>query len=691
MEQAEAALVERYTRLVRLAYLVLPPALGRNRRVLTAHALVQRALPRGRTAQTVPGIPGQRGTADAGRGAGRAAAREAGYAYVRARVVRQALDAGRPLLRLALPRRAQFPPLLPRVWGLRLFPRSGGADELALDQRLSALPGPARAAYVLRRLEGLTDPEVRALLAAAGTGDPADALARADATGAPGPDAGPDTGRTPPSPDPAGLLRSAEFDPCSLQARPTDLLRRRRIRGAALGTAAVLLTWGTLFGLPGWGTGPDGPEAPAYAGNPAALAALDPVKVGRIAPAAWRTAPRTDFSVWPARGRLTGDTGLLRRALAVWARPGDAVHVSATPETPTGPPMGSPHLLYAGDVDGVRVVLFHDGLRAVRYAETGGGALAALDFARTDRADEAGSGALVVGRSDDNVRYLTAPWVTGTAVRDLLTPNGAPRPLHRDGDGVTDPLQSAAVAAGTGASTGTGTGTGKETAPGACGSWDAMELTSDTAHAAHPTRTTPPATPTTPVTPVTRLVTDLGELVPARLTSGPPGSVREVSDPADRAAWARTACLLPAVRAHGVRAVNSWEYAQQPLPEKDGTAAWLCTRAETWRGPGSRVLAQFHSPAPAPASAPAALAARAADSPACGARDPRVLAGVLWKSRAGHWYLLAAGTPDLRALTTTGEVAGASKSNTLALPARAGAKAELRGETADGTTVTALH
>ena len=55
------------------------------------------------------------------------------------------------------PERSQLPPLLPQVWGLRLFPRSGGADELALDQRLSALSGPARAAYVLRGLERLPD------------------------------------------------------------------------------------------------------------------------------------------------------------------------------------------------------------------------------------------------------------------------------------------------------------------------------------------------------------------------------------------------------------------------------------------------------------------------------------------------------------------------------------------------------
>ncbi|CAM5407251.1 hypothetical protein SFUMM280S_07842 [Streptomyces fumanus] len=46
VEEAEAALIKHYPRLVRLAYLVLPPGLGRSRRVLTAHALTQRALPR---------------------------------------------------------------------------------------------------------------------------------------------------------------------------------------------------------------------------------------------------------------------------------------------------------------------------------------------------------------------------------------------------------------------------------------------------------------------------------------------------------------------------------------------------------------------------------------------------------------------------------------------------------------------
>ncbi|SCE23363.1 hypothetical protein GA0115252_13671, partial [Streptomyces sp. DfronAA-171] len=45
LDLAEAALVERYARLVRLTYLVLPTSLTRHRRVLTAHGIVQRALP----------------------------------------------------------------------------------------------------------------------------------------------------------------------------------------------------------------------------------------------------------------------------------------------------------------------------------------------------------------------------------------------------------------------------------------------------------------------------------------------------------------------------------------------------------------------------------------------------------------------------------------------------------------------
>ncbi|MFI7386762.1 hypothetical protein [Streptomyces sp. NPDC049813] len=621
VEQAEAALVEHYPRLVRLAYLVLPPGLGRNRRVLSAHSVTQRALPRGRTATAPPALPAQRGSAPR--------TGDPGYAYVRLRVLRSALEAGRPLRRAAWPRRSQLPPLLPQVWGLRLFPKSGGADELALDQRLSALSGPARAAYVLRGLEHLDGSAVRTVLTAAGCSDEeaAAALAEADAAG------------------PAdALLQSPEFDPCSLHARPTDLMRRRQHAKAALAAVAALLVCGALLGLPGEGWSPDGAAAPLYAQNPAGRAALDPASLTRVAPAAWQSSARTDFSVWPARGSRTRDTALLRRALAVWARPGESVQVSATPGTPAGAPPGPAQLLYAGELDQARIVLFYDGLRIVRYAEPQHGTSgAALDFARVDGASAPQSGAVVLDRSDGNVRYLTAPWVTRAAVRDLLRPSVAAQPLARSKDGVTAPFPSPALAP----------------AGRPCTGWNALALT-DAAK--------------------TRYATDLGELVPAHLTAGAPDAPHEAG-PAD---WAATACSLAAARSHGVRSVNAWAYARQELPEENGTARWVCTRAETWRGGGPRTLALFLPPG---ASA-AVLAAKAQGAPACGARVPPVLAGVRWKSRGGNWYLIAGGSKEVGSVSAAGTT---EAGNVLAVRVARGAAVTLKGVDADGVEVSPLR
>ncbi|MET9800719.1 hypothetical protein [Streptomyces sp. NPDC006368] len=635
VEQAEAALVEHYPRLVRIAYLVLPPSLGRNRRVLTAHALVQRSLPRRRSTGVDAAMPGQR------RAAGDAV--DPGYAFVRGQVLRQAVDAGLPLKRGSLPKRAQLPPLLPHVWGLRLFPRSGGADELALDQRLSTLSGPGRAAYVLRGLERQGDAEVRRVLGAAGVEDPAAALAEADTVEMA-----------------HALLESPEFDPCSLQARPTDLMRRRQHTKAALAALAAAVVCGALLGLPGEGWGPDGAAAPAYARNPVAEAALDPGHVRRVAPAMWQRSARTDFSVWPARGGLVDDSALLRRALAVWARPGRTVQVSAAPGTPPGPPMGPPQLLFAGEVDQARVVLFHDGLRAVRYAEPKDGtAGAAIDFVRTDGADTASAAALVVGRTAANVRYLTAPWVRDVSVRDLLDPSSPARPLERDAHGVTHPVLS-------------------PLAPTQCRSWDVLEVRDGV---------------------TTRLLTDLGELTPARLTSGPPSAPVDVTDRAARAEWARTACLLPMARSRGVRSVNSWRFAEQELPgtggaADGGTARWLCTRAETWRGTGSRALAQLQAPEPKEGVVTAGtVVAKADDAPGCGTREPHVLAGAMWKSPDGQWYMLAAGSPRVASIAVSGAVTDSADGRLLAVKVEDKPTGEVRlgGRLEDGTKIGVLR
>ncbi|MEQ8144203.1 hypothetical protein [Streptomyces sp. OP7] len=618
VEQAEAALVEHYPRLVRLAYLVLPSRLGRTRRVLTAHALVQRALPRGRAA--APLIPAQ----SAGRDG------DPGYALVRLQVVRTALEAGLPLRRRGLPKRAQLPPLLPHVWGLKVFPRPGGADELALDQKLSALSGPARAAHALRGLERLPDGDVRGVLTAAGVTDVDAALREADGI-----------------PDPYRLLESPEFDPCSLQARPTDLLRRRRHLKAGLVGAAALAVCGALLSLPGDGWGADGPAAPPYAQNPAARAALDPAKLTRTPASAWKTSARTDFSVWPARGALTGDRALLRRALAVWARPGEGVKATATPGTPSGGPAGPPQLLYAGTVDGARVVILYDGWRLARYAEPEHGTRgAALDLARVDGAGRAGASAVVLSRSDGNVRFLVAPWVREAGERDLREPGSGAMGLALDG-GVTAPFVSVV---------------GREP----CTAWNALELTDGTG---------------------TRVLTDLGELVPARLTAGRPGEAGDLSGAKELRAWAPYACSLAVMRSAGVRSVNAWTFAEQPLPDADGEAEWLCTRGETWRGTGARVLAQFHTPG----ARYGAVAATAQDVPACGERRPEVLAGVLWKSAEGAWYLLAAGSDGVTGVEATGGIEGRAKGRLLSVRAEKGARADLEGTLEDGGPVGGLR
>ncbi|MFB6426304.1 hypothetical protein ACFCXC_04930 [Streptomyces microflavus] len=649
VQQAEAALVEHYPRLVRLAYVVLPPSLGRHRRVLAAHGTVQRALPGARTAPDRMRVPAQsRRSSEAAQEAQGPA--NAPYAWMRLRVLRTALaHERRPRWWPArLPAPAALRPTLPVVWGLRLFPRAGGVDELALDRALSTVPGAVRAAFALQLLEGLSESSVRALLSEAGEADPAGAVRRAARLG---------------RPDRAGaqvLLQSGEFDPCAVQTRPSDLLRRRhRVRAVAL-AAALCVVAGTLAVAAERGVRGVADERPAAG---VTVPALDPAALLRTAAEQWADTSRIDFTAWSVRGDRRSDGELLGRALRAWSGPPAGVRVSTTPGTADVPPAQPPRLLFAGEVDGAAVVLFHDGgVRVVRYAEPlSGGGGAALDFARTDDADVTTGAAVVVSRTGEKARFLLAPWISETTTRDLLAPNTPSRPLEVGPDGVTAPVERPA-------------------AGGACDSWPVLQLRSSERivenHAF--------------------LVTDLGDLAPAHLTYTPkPGrgaparQPREATGTEALLAWARTACSLRALSGSGVRAVNNWAFAEQRLPEGEASAEWLCTRADTWRGPG-RVLVQFLRPAASP-TAPAAVVADRNDTALCSRFGQHILAGTHWKSASGRWYVLAAGSRAVDRIEATGQVRGAAGGPTLAVRAPRDASVQLTARLREGGTLAAVR
>ncbi|MEU0524968.1 hypothetical protein [Streptomyces niveus] len=638
VDEAEAALVEHYPRLVRLAYLTLPPALGRHRRVLAAHAVVQRVLPRSRKGDAPSPVPAQRGTANAA------------FSWTRERVVRDALarDSRPRSLGAFVSRRL---PRLPAVAGLRLFPRAGGSDELALDQALFAVGSPARAALALGVLEGMTAAEIRALLTAAGVRDAAGALRTAERL------VSERGGRI------EALLGAPEFDPCTVQTRPTDLIRRRhRTRLAGAAAVVVALAGSVLLAMPDH----DGTESATVADgaeNPSLARALDPALLERANSDAWSDTSRVDFSVWPARGGRTGDTALLERALRVWGGPGPDVRVSATTGTGAVPPAQPPRLLYAGEVGGAAVVLLHDGQRVARYAEplSGDGA-PVLDLARTDDADVTTAAAVVVSRGPDGVRYLLAPWVAESTTRDLLAPGAPAADLDVSRDGVTGPVPTPPPS-------------GED-----CTSWPVMRLRSSERiverHAF--------------------LVTDLGDLSPVHLTYTPlPGTgaparqPREATGGAALASWARTACSLGSLRGSGVRAVNNWAFAEQRLPETGASSTWVCTRADSWRGPG-RIMVQFQQPATSPVE-PGTVVAQDRDTASCSRFGQHVLAGTHWRAPSGTWYLLAAGSRDVTRITASGGVRADEPAGTLAVRAPRDSSVELTGRLADGKELPAVR
>ncbi|WP_326794351.1 hypothetical protein OG946_01595 [Streptomyces sp. NBC_01808] len=149
--------------------------------------------------------------------------------------------------------------------------------------------------------------------------------------------------------------------------------------------------------------------------------------------------------------------------------------------------------------------------------------------------------------------------------------------------------------------------------------------------------------------------------------------------------WARSACRLDGWRGEGVRAVNNWVFAQQRLPEDAGRADWVCSRAATWRGQG-RVVVQLQPPARSAATPGRVVAAQSSgeDSAACSRFGRHVLASTDWRAPSGDWYLLAAGSRDVRDLEATGEVTATAEGPTLAERAEKGVRARVTGRVEGG-------
>ncbi|MFF3348831.1 hypothetical protein [Streptomyces sp. NPDC002779] len=633
VEHAEAALMEHYARLVRLVYVTLPRGPGRHRRVLAAHGVVQRALPRRRLV-----VPGRR-RARSARQPG-----SAEYTALRTRVLRASLAHESRSARLSRARS-----MLPAVWGLRLFPQSGGAEEMALDRALAQADWPVRAAVALLVLDEESPEGAGGVLRAIGMSEPEGAVLTARRLveqGRPAAEGAPDAGTG----APVTALLAPEFDPCLLHARPTDLLRRRhRVRSAATAALVAGCAMVTALALP------DGTTGPAGSGQHGPASAVDAQELRRTPPEAWADTARVDFTAWPARGARTGDRDLLERALRAWSDPDRRVRRSVEPgaaSTGTGRP---PRLLFAGDVDDRAVVVLHDDLTTVRYSEPlSGDGPPELVSALTEGADVTTAAALVVSRSTDAVRLLLAPWIAEAGTRDLLAPDTAVRGLDSSDSGVTDPLPV-------------------PSADGDCGTWPVVQL-----------RSSPRI-----VEDHAFLLTDLGGLSPAHLTYMPPPEPgvrprppREATGPAALEGWARAACRLDGLRGESVRAVNHWVFAQQELPERAGRATWVCARADTWRGRG-RVEYLFLGPGIGGAR-PAGVRENTAE---CSRFGQDVVAGIDWRAPSGASYLLAAGSRSLTRVQASAPVRAAADGRFLAVRASRGADAQVSGRGTGGAEV----
>ncbi|NUP48183.1 MAG: hypothetical protein HOW97_12845, partial [Catenulispora sp.] len=334
----------------------------------------------------------------------------------------------------------------------------------------------------------------------------------------------------------------------------------------------------------------------------------------RVPAEAWRTSARLDFGIWPARGADSASDSLVGQALEAWTVPHpEVLHLGAGASA--APPVLPVHVLWNGHLDGADVALLYDATRLARYTVPDHPTAAdpvRLDVARADDSDVTSAGAVVLRSTAAGDRWLVAPWVDTVAVRDLRTPDVLAKPTPFP-DGVTAPVPRPAVST--------------------CASWPVLQMQSSPQIAEHHTF----------------LLADLGDaggVTGTHLTytpppkAGPAQAPREATGPDALTAEARVICGLGGLQDRDVKQINTWSFAQQPLPANQGLATWVCLRADDWTGAGT-ATGEFLPPA---ARAPAAVTGTETDGKSCTRFDQNIVAQTRWRAPDGRTYLLMAGS-----------------------------------------------
>ncbi|MFI6532273.1 hypothetical protein ACIBHY_07490 [Nonomuraea sp. NPDC050547] len=505
---------------------------------------------------------------------------------------------------------------LRRVLRLRLMPWSGrlgpvevvpvvvSRSDVALLRELNGLTGAGRAAYAMLLLEGRPAAEVVEILAGAGAADPGGALAEARAV------------------EQAHGILTLDPTVARVYGRP---LRRARIAFAAL-----LLLGAVAVAAPDLGSG--GPVSAA------------PLRVERAEAGAWRAGTDLTLASWPPRGSLTGDAELVRRAQRAWGS-------------------GPVQLIYAGELDGTRIVLLRRHDRIARFTtgqnpatgqpSTGGQSVTAaqgasighgnpeghgtpggqgaagerdgLEVLPAPRVKPDGASPLKLLATPRGNRYLVPPWVTEVSAAAL--PAGEPRwrkiALK---DGVTAAITSDATGS----------------AASGQGCWRGPVLRLRAPEIAHGM-------------PYTML--DFGRLSSASATyqPPPPADVNRYGpwelDALEEGfgAWRALSCVLD--RPSGeIQAATLWEFWAGRLPEGAG-GRWMCLRLSD--ATGGNVVRAVLLTRRGGRVVGAATAARTGTWD-CSRLGRDVVAGVRWTAPSGKRYFVSAGSRRVARITLDG-------------------------------------